>query len=121
RRHDLRRQRRDPAQHPCRARARPTEGASRMTVTRPEQPAPPYVPGHGLLRDKVVVVTAAAGAGIGASVVRRALEEGARAVVLSDTHERRVGEARESLAEEFGAERVHGLVCDVTDEAQVHA
>ncbi len=35
-----------------------------MTATRPEQPTPDYVPGHGLLRDKVVVVTAAAGAGI---------------------------------------------------------
>ena len=52
-------------------------------------PAPSYVPGHGLLTDKVVVVTAAAGAGIGASAVRRSLEEGARVVVLSDTHERR--------------------------------
>ncbi|MCW2794208.1 MAG: fabG3 1, partial [Nocardioides sp.] len=53
-----------------------------MTATRPEQPIPDYVAGHDLLRGKVVVVTAAAGAGIGASVVRRALEEGARAVVL---------------------------------------
>ena len=44
-----------------------------MTAIRPEQPTPDYVPGHGLLRDKVVVVTAAAGAGIGAAVVRRAL------------------------------------------------
>ena len=90
-----------------------------MTATRPEQPAPAYVPGHGLLADKVVVVTAAAGAGIGAAVVRRALEEGARAVVLSDTHERRVAEAQEALAAEFGADRVRGLPCDVTDEAAV--
>ena len=64
-----------------------------MTATRPEQPAPDYVPPHDLLRDKVVVVTAAAGAGIGAAVVRRVLEEGARAVVLGDTHERRLAEA----------------------------
>ncbi len=77
-----------------------------MTAIRPEQPTPDYVPGHGLLSDKVVVVTAAAGAGIGAAVVRRALEEDARVVVLSDTHERRVAEAHESLAAEFGAERV---------------
>ena len=49
--------------------------------------APEYVPGHNLLADRVVVVTAGAGAGIGASVVRRALEEGARAVVIGDTHE----------------------------------
>ena len=82
---------------------------------------PDYVPGHGLLAGKVVVVTAAAGAGIGAAVVRRALEEGARAVVFSDTHERRLAEAEAALAEEFGADRVRQLVCDVTDEAQVDA
>lgn len=88
---------------------------------RPEQPVPPYVEGHGLLRDKVVVVTAAAGAGIGAAVTRRVLEEGAKAVVLSDTHERRVAEAHAALAEEFGDDRVASLLCDVTDEAQVQA
>ena len=92
-----------------------------MTTTRPEQPVPDYVPGHGLLRDKVVVVTAAAGAGIGAAVVRRALEEEARVVVLSDTHERRVAEAQEALAAEFGAKRVVSTVTDVTDEGQVAA
>jgi 3-oxoacyl-[acyl-carrier protein] reductase len=82
---------------------------------------PEYVPGHDLLAEKVVVVTAAAGAGIGAAVVRRALEEGARAVVFSDTHERRLAEAGEALAKEFGADRVRQLVCDVTDEEQVRA
>ena len=92
-----------------------------MTATRPEQPTPDYVPGHDLLAGKVVVVTAAAGAGIGAAVVRRALEEGARAVVLGDTHERRLAEAEQLLADEFGADRVAALVCDVTVEEQVTA
>ena len=92
-----------------------------MTVTRPEQPTPPYVPGHGLLADQVVVVTAAAGAGIGAAVARRALEESARMVIISDTHERRVAEAHQTLADEFGADRVASLLVDVTDEAQVQA
>jgi 3-oxoacyl-[acyl-carrier protein] reductase len=92
-----------------------------VTTHRPEQPAPAYVPGHDLLAGKVVVVTAAAGAGIGASVVRRALEEGAKAVVFSDTHERRLAEYEATLAEEFGADRVRQRVCDVTDEAQVAA
>jgi len=92
-----------------------------VTTTRPEQPAPDYVHGHDLLRGKTVVVTAAAGAGIGASMVRRCLEEGAKAVVLSDTHERRLGEAQEHLAKEFGADRVASTLCDVTDEAQVSA
>jgi 3-oxoacyl-[acyl-carrier protein] reductase len=92
-----------------------------MSSHRPEQPAPGYVPGHALLTDRVVVVTAAAGAGIGAAVVRRALEEGARAVVFGDTHERRLAEAEAALGEEFGADRVRQRVCDVTDEAQVGA
>ncbi|NYJ01194.1 3-oxoacyl-[acyl-carrier protein] reductase [Nocardioides thalensis] len=92
-----------------------------MTAVRPEQPMPDYLPGHDLLAGKVVVVTAAAGAGIGAAVVRRALEEGAKAVVFSDTHARRLAEAEELLAKEFGADRVRQLVCDVTDEAQVGA
>jgi 3-oxoacyl-[acyl-carrier protein] reductase len=92
-----------------------------MSSHRPEQPAPGYVPGHALLADRVVVVTAAAGAGIGAAVVRRALEEGARAVVFGDTHERRLAEAEAALGEEFGADRVRQRVCDVTDEAQVGA
>ncbi|WP_370290362.1 SDR family oxidoreductase [Nocardioides sp.] len=92
-----------------------------MSVHRPEQPLPPYVPGHGLLADRTVVVTAAAGAGIGAAVVRRALEEGARAVVFSDTHARRLAEAEEQLAAEFGADRVAQVVCDVTKEADIAA
>ena len=92
-----------------------------MTAVRPEQPTPDYVPGHNLLDGKVVVVTAAAGAGIGAAVVRRALEEGAKAVVFSDTHERRLAEAQEALSAEFGAERVRQLVCDVTKEDDVSA
>ncbi|WP_203335859.1 SDR family oxidoreductase [Nocardioides limicola] len=82
---------------------------------------PAYVPGHDLLRGKVVVVTAAAGAGIGAAVVRRCLEEGAAHVVVSDTHARRLAEAEEALAAEFGADRVSSLVCDVTDDDQVTA
>ena len=92
-----------------------------MTAERPEQPVPDYVPGHDLLAGRVVVVTAAAGAGIGAAVVRRVLEEGARAVVFSDTHARRLAEAEEALVAEFGADRVRQQVCDVTDEAQVAA
>jgi len=92
-----------------------------MTSMRPEQPTPDYVPGHDLLAGKVVVVTAAAGAGIGAAVARRALEEGANMVVISDTHERRLAESQESLAAEFGEERVRALAADVTDEAQVQA
>ncbi len=80
----------------------------------------PYVSGHGLLDGRTAVVTAAAGAGIGGATARRFLEEGAR-VVLGDAHARRTKETVERLADEFGAERVHGTPCDVTDEAQVRA
>ncbi len=52
--------------------------------------APKEIAGHGLLDGKVVVVTAAAGTGIGSATARRALAEGAD-VVISDHHERRLG------------------------------
>ncbi|MFJ2894589.1 SDR family oxidoreductase [Streptomyces sp. NPDC087218] len=82
--------------------------------------APQYVPGHGLLAGRTAVVTAAAGAGIGGATARRFLEEGAR-VVIGDLHARRLKESEEALAEEFGADRVAALPCDVTDETQVQA
>src|SRR4051812_18163803 len=79
--------------------------------------SPAYVPGHGLLRGRTAVVTAAAGAGIGGATARRLLEEGAR-VLISDAHARRLKEHEAGLAREFeGA--VTSVVCDVTDEAQV--
>ena len=77
----------------------------------------PYVTGHNLLADKVVVVTAAAGTGIGSAVAKRCLEEGAQ-VLISDWHERRLGETLEQLASEHGS-NVTAVPCDVTDEAQV--
>ncbi|PWK66098.1 3-oxoacyl-[acyl-carrier protein] reductase [Streptomyces sp. CG 926] len=81
---------------------------------------PDYVPGHGLLKDRNAVVTAAAGAGIGGATARRLLEEGAR-IVIGDAHARRLKETEEVLAAEFGADRVTSLPCDVTDEEQVQA
>lgn len=72
---------------------------------------------HDLLKDRVVVVTAAAGTGIGSAVARRCLEEGA-SVVLSDAHERRLSQAVEELKSEFG-ERVWSTPCDVTSTSQV--
>ena len=89
--------------------------------TVPMKPAPDYVPAHGLLRGKSVLVTAAAGAGIGFSVAKRAAEEGARALFISDVHERRLNEAVEAIRKETGLQEVHGLLCDVSQEAQVQA
>nr|WSY55652.1 SDR family oxidoreductase [Streptomyces sp. NBC_00886] len=82
--------------------------------------SPAYVPGHGLLKGRTAVVTAAAGAGIGGATARRFLEEGAR-VLISDAHARRLKEYEAELAGEFGAQSVTALPCDVTDETQVQA
>jgi 3-oxoacyl-[acyl-carrier protein] reductase len=73
--------------------------------------------GRDLLAGKVVVITAAAGTGIGSATARRCLQEGAQ-VTISDQHERRLAAAREELAGEFG-DRVWPVGCDVTDEEQV--
>jgi 3-oxoacyl-[acyl-carrier protein] reductase len=67
----------------------------------------------------VVVITAAAGTGIGFATARRCVEEGA-AVVLSDAHARRLAESTEELAAIGGADVV-GVPCDVTVEADVQA
>jgi 3-oxoacyl-[acyl-carrier protein] reductase len=80
---------------------------------------PDYPAGHGLLRDRVVVVTAAAGTGIGSATARRCLEEGAL-VVVSDRHQRRLAETRDTLAKDTGGEVV-AVPCDVTVEEQVQA
>ncbi|MFY9587195.1 MAG: SDR family oxidoreductase [Actinomycetota bacterium] len=79
---------------------------------------PPYVPAHQLLDGKTVLVTAAAGAGIGYATAKRCLEEGA-SVVVSDKHERRLAEASERLAE-FGKVAC-SIPCDVTDGASVES
>ena len=78
---------------------------------------PPYPDGHGLLAGKVVVVTAAAGTGIGFACAKRCAEEGA-VVVVSDRHERRLGETAEALEPVLGA-RPTAVPCDVTVEADV--
>ena len=82
---------------------------------------PAYVDGHNLLAGKSVLITAAAGAGIGFSAATRAVEEGARAVVISDVHEGRLMQARDTLAAISDECAVGAHLCDVTDETQVQA
>ncbi len=82
---------------------------------------PPYVSGHNLLAGKSVLVTAAAGAGIGFAAATRAAEEGARAVMISDVHEGRLEKAVAALRESSGLDAVYGKLADVTDEEQVQA
>jgi 3-oxoacyl-[acyl-carrier protein] reductase len=67
--------------------------------------------GHGLLTGKSVLVTAAAGAGIGFATAKRCAEEGAR-VVISDIHERRLADAASELD-------AHAVVANVTSEEDV--
>jgi len=78
---------------------------------------PPYVKAHQLLEGKVVMVTAAAGTGIGCATAQRCAEEGA-IVVISDIHERRLGEAAEKLEAVMGR-RPLAVLCNVTVQAEV--
>ena len=77
---------------------------------------PPYPPSRNLLEGKSVVITAAAGTGIGFATAKRCLEEGG-AVLLSDWHGRRLDEAVEQLR--LDGNNVSGVVCDVTKEEDV--
>lgn len=81
-----------------------------------DRPLPPEP--RALLRGKTVVVTAAAGSGIGFAAARRAVQEGAT-VLLSDLHERRLDEAATRIAEELDCPRPATCICDVTVQDQV--
>lgn len=82
---------------------------------------PQYVAGHGLLKGRSVLITAAAGAGIGFSAARRCAEEGCRALMISDIHPRRLEEAVARLKAETGLAEIYGQLCNVTDEEEVQA
>ena len=64
---------------------------------------------------RVAIVTAAAGAGIGAAVARRLAADGLD-VVITDTHERRAEQLAQSLSDEHGRPFMWALL-DVTDPA----
>ena len=82
---------------------------------------PPYVPPHGLLKGRSVLITAAAGGGIGFAAAQRCVEEGARAVMISDIHPRRTEEAATKLRESAGACAIHSRLANVAVEADVQA
>ena len=65
------------------------------------------------------LVTAAAGAGIGAAIATRLASDGFD-VIVTDVHERRCQELAAKLSADFGREFTHHAL-DVTDEAQVEA
>jgi 3-oxoacyl-[acyl-carrier protein] reductase len=76
-------------------------------------------PAHSLLAGKTVLITAAAGTGIGFATAKRCVEEGAM-VMISDLHERRLGEAAAALRDLTGKLAPHRR-CDVTREDDVQA
>ena len=82
---------------------------------------PPYVEGHNLLAGKSVLITAAAGAGIGFAAAKKAAEEGCRGVYISDVHEGRLAAAVKTLKAAHSDLPVFGKLCNVADEADVQA
>lgn len=68
---------------------------------------------------KVAVVTAAAGAGIGAAITRRLAADGFD-VVVTDAHDRRSNELADALAQEHGRDFL-AVPLDVTDATAVAA
>ena len=70
-----------------------------------------------LLKDRGVLITASAGAGIGFATAERCVEEGAR-VVLSDAHEGRLERARQELQQRTGY-LAPSVIADVTDQQDV--
>ena len=64
-------------------------------------------------KNKVAIITAAAGSGIGAAIARQLAEDGMD-IVVTDAHERRCKEYAEKWSNEFGREFM-ALPLDVTD------
>ncbi len=81
--------------------------------------SPPYPAAHNLLAGKTVLITAAAGTGIGFATAKRCIEEGAT-VMISDIHERRLAEAASRLAA-IATTAPATRLCNVTREAEVQA
>lgn len=90
-----------------------------MTAAPAPSSPPPYPAPRDLLAGKTVLVTAAAGTGIGFATAKRCAEEGAR-VMLSDVHARRLEERAYALEEALGR-RVERERCDVRDDDDVVA
>jgi 3-oxoacyl-[acyl-carrier protein] reductase len=64
------------------------------------------------LKNRVAIVTAAAGAGIGQATARMMAREGAR-VIVTDIHEERTRSVAKTIHDEYGVETM-GIQCDVT-------
>jgi 3-oxoacyl-[acyl-carrier protein] reductase len=69
------------------------------------------------LKDKVAIVTAGAGAGIGRTAAHMLAEEGAR-VVIADIHEDRSILTAKAIHDKYGVQSI-GVKCDVTNPEEV--
>ena len=78
---------------------------------------PTYPIASNLFKEKKVVVTASAGAGIGFATAKRFLEEGAE-IFISDANEQRLQKAHDELTD-LNLGKVHSCVCDVTSTSNV--
>jgi 3-oxoacyl-[acyl-carrier protein] reductase len=64
------------------------------------------------LKNRVAIITAAAGAGIGQATARMMAREGAR-VIITDMHKERTRTVAKAIRDEYGVETM-GIKCDVT-------
>ena len=80
---------------------------------------PQYPEGRNLFKDQNILITAAAGSGIGFSTAKRFLEEGAN-IFISDIHQGRLDEAIDSLRLMNKGE-VNGCLCNVTNDEEIEA
>ena len=78
---------------------------------------PNYPEGRNLFNKKNILITAAAGSGIGFSTSKRFLEEGTN-IFISDVHQGRLDEAINNLRK-LDMGEVNGCLCDVTNDQEI--
>ena len=78
---------------------------------------PKYPEGRNLFQDKNILITAAAGSGIGFSTAKRFLEEVAN-IFISDIHQGRLDEAIDNLRN-LNLGKVNGCLCNVTNDEEI--
>ena len=78
---------------------------------------PKYPEGRNLFQDKNILITAAAGSGIGFSTAKRFLEEGAN-IFISDVHQGRLDDSIDDLRK-LDLGKVNGCLCNVTKDEEI--
>ena len=78
---------------------------------------PKYPKGRNLFKDKNILITAAAGSGIGFSTAKRFLEEGAN-IFISDVHQGRLDDSIDDLRK-LDLGKVNGCLCNVTKDEEI--